>query len=200
MNMKNLTLTICLTLAVLLGTTGTSWGADFQKGLAAAQSGDFATALREWTPLAVQGHADAQFNLGVMYYNGKGVPQDYKTAVKWYTLAAEQGDADAQFNLGLMYYNGLGVPQDYKTALNWYTLAAEQGVADAQYNLGWMYYKGQGVPQDYVYAHMWRNVVASNGYETGDLRDEVAKEMTADQIEKAEQLAQECVRKEYKGC
>jgi hypothetical protein len=164
MKMKNLTLTICLTLALLLGSTGTSWGADFMKGLAAYQSGDYATALREFRPLA------------------------------------EQGDADAQFNLGLMYYNGLGVPQDYKTAVKWYTLAAEQGIVDAQYNLGWMYYKGQGVSQDYVYAHMWRNVVAFNGYETGDLRDEVAKEMTADQIEKAEQLAQECVRKEYKGC
>ena len=198
--MKNLPLTICLTLAVLLGSAGTSWGADFNKGLAAAKSGDLATALKEWMPLAEQGDSHAQYNLGQMYRKGLGVLQDYKTALKWYTRAAEQGYAHAQFNLGLMYYNGLGVPQDYKTAVKWYTLAAEQGVVDAQYNLGWMYYKGQGVSQDYVYAHMWRNVVAFNGYETGDLRDEVAKEMTADQIEKAEQLAQECVRKEYKGC
>ena len=103
--MKNLTRTICLTLVILLGTTGTSWGADYQKGVAAAQSGDFATALREWKPLAEQGDASAQFNLGLMYYDGEGVPQNYKTAVKWYSLAAEQGYADAQFNLGLMYYN-----------------------------------------------------------------------------------------------
>ena len=45
----------------------------------------------------------AQYNLGVMYDNGDGVPQDYKEAVKWYRLAAEQGDASAQYNLGLMY-------------------------------------------------------------------------------------------------
>jgi hypothetical protein len=64
-----------------------------------------------------------------------------------------------------------------------------------------MYHKGEGVPQDYVYAHMWWNVVASNGDETGGkLRDKVAKEMTATQIAEAEKLAQECVRKEYKGC
>ena len=68
-----------------------SESADYQKGLTAAQSGDFATALREWTPLAKQGDAFAQFNLGLMYDNGQGVPQDYKTAVKWYKLAAEQG-------------------------------------------------------------------------------------------------------------
>jgi hypothetical protein len=53
--MKNLTVTICLTIAVLLGSTGVSWSSDFQKGLTVAQSGDFATALREWTPLAEQG-------------------------------------------------------------------------------------------------------------------------------------------------
>ena len=110
--MKKLALTICLTLTVLLGSLVTGCGADFDKGLAAAKSGDFATALREWEPLAEQGHADAQFNLGVMYNTGDGVPQDYKTAVKWYTLAAEQGHADAQINLGVMYDEGLGVPED----------------------------------------------------------------------------------------
>ena len=101
-----------------MGTPASS--ADFQKGLTAAQSGDFATALREWKPLAKQGYAYAQYNLGQMYRRGQGVPQDYETAVKWYRLAAEQGDATAQNNLGLMYENGQGVPQDYKTAVKWY--------------------------------------------------------------------------------
>ena len=80
--MRNLTITLCLTLAVLLGSAGVSWSADYQKGLAAAKSGDFATALREWKPLAEQGDADAQYNLGLMYRKGKGVPQNDKTAVK----------------------------------------------------------------------------------------------------------------------
>ena len=125
--MKHLTITLCLTLAVLLGSVGVSWGADFQKGLAAAQNGDFATALREWTPLAEQGHADAQNNLGVMYQYGEGVPQDYKTALKWYTLAAEQGLDLAQFNLGVFYKNGLGVPQDNLYAYMWLQIAATSG-------------------------------------------------------------------------
>jgi len=130
--MRNLTATLCLTIAVLLGSAGVSESADFQKGLTAYESGDYATALREWKLLAKQGNAVAQFNLGVMYYNGQGVPQDDKTAVKWYRLAAEQGYADAQGNLGQMYRKGEGVPQDYKTAVKWYRLAAEQGDADAQ--------------------------------------------------------------------
>jgi len=199
--MKNLTRTICLTLTVLLGSTGPSWGADYDKAFAAYQSGDFATALQELIPLAEEGHVDAQFGLAWMYESGEGVPQDYKTAVKWYTLAAEQGDAGAQFYLGWLYFNGQGVPQNYETAVKWYTLAAEQGDARAQIGLGLMFSQGNGVMKEFVYAHMWGNIAASNGDENGSkLRDAVAKEMTAAQIEKAEQLARECIRKEYKGC
>ena len=134
--MKNLTATICLTISVLFGTAEVSSSADFEKGYIAFQSGDYATALREWTPLAEQGDAFTQYNLGQMYRKGKGVLQDYKTAVKWYTLAAEQGYADAQSNLGTRYVKGQGVPQDDKTAVKWYTLAADQGNAFAQTNFG----------------------------------------------------------------
>ena len=62
-----------------------------RKGAIAALRGDFATSSRKWTPLAKQGNADAQYNLGLIYRNGWGVSQDYKTTVKWYRLAAERG-------------------------------------------------------------------------------------------------------------
>ena len=101
--MNRVTLILVLTMTVLLGSWGVSWSADLQKGLDAAEREDYATALKEWTPLAEQGDTDAQFSLGNRYRQGKGVPQDYKTAVKWYRLAAEQGYADAQGNLGVMY-------------------------------------------------------------------------------------------------
>ena len=163
--MRNLTATLCLIVAVLLGSSGVSWSQDFQMGLDAARKGDFATALREWTPLA------------------------------------EQGDADAQSNLGLMYYDGYGVPQDFATAMKWFTLAAEQGIADAQYNLGFMYFQGDGVLQDYAYAHMWWNIAASSGHKNASInRDIVEKEMTPSQIQEAQTLARECVRKNYRGC
>ena len=87
-----------LTLLLLFGN-GVAVAADFDKGLKAAQSGDFKTALIEWTPLAEQGDVDAQYNLGVIYDNGYGVPQNDRTAVKWFTLAAEQRHAVAQFYL-----------------------------------------------------------------------------------------------------
>ena len=62
--MRKLTATFCLTITILLGSIGASASADFQKGKTAYQSGDFATALREWTPLAEQGDSAARSNLG----------------------------------------------------------------------------------------------------------------------------------------
>jgi TPR repeat protein len=132
--MRNLTATLCLTLAVLLGSAGMSVSQDFQKGFDAYNRGDYATALREWTLAAEQGHAFAQYNLGLMYDNGRGVLQDFKTAVKWYTLAAEQGNADAQYSLGLMYANGDGVLQDYVYAQMWWNIAASSGNKKASEN------------------------------------------------------------------
>ena len=104
-----------------------SWSADFQKGSTAYQSSDCATALPEPTPLAKQGNADAQYNLGVMYRDGQGVPRDHRTAVKWLKLAAEQGDANAQLNLSLMYGDGAGVIQDNVYAHMWGNIAASNG-------------------------------------------------------------------------
>jgi len=69
----------------------------------------------------------AQFNLGVMYEKGQGVPQNLQEAVKWYRLVAEQGYASAQYYLALMYYSGKGVPKDYVLAHMWANLAASQG-------------------------------------------------------------------------
>ena len=76
---------------------------------------------------AEQGNADAQFNLGWMYYEGEGVPKDDAEAARWFLKSAEQGIATAQFNLGEMYKEGIGVPQDDAEAAKWYRKAAEQG-------------------------------------------------------------------------
>jgi len=105
--------------------------ADFQAGVDAYNQGDYATAVKEWRPLAEQGDANAQFNLGQMHRKGQGVPQDYGAAARWYRLAAEQGIDDAQFTLGVMYQDGLGVLQDYVQAHMWYNLAAARNQEDA---------------------------------------------------------------------
>ena len=95
-----------------------------EDGQAAYDGGDYATARELWRPLAEQGVARAQNNLGVMYENAKGVPQDINEALKWYRLAAEQGYAGAQNNLGLIYALGRGAARDPVRAYMWFSLAA----------------------------------------------------------------------------
>ena len=192
---------IKISFLLLLLIPSLSWGANYQKGVTAAKQGDYATAIKEWTPLAEQGDAKAQYNLGVVYFNGYGVLQNYESALKWYTLAAEQGIASAQFYLGLMYEEGYGVLQNYESALKWYTLAAEQGEALAQYNLGLMYLFGVGVMIDKIYTHMWWNIAAFSGH--SDAAENITKlerMMTTADISKAQELARLCVNKNYKDC
>lgn len=85
-------------------------------------------------PLAAQGNAIAQFNLGVLYDTGRGVWQDHVLAAQWYRKAAKQGHAAAQFNLGGLYYEGQGVPKDLVRASIWLTLAAIAGYDGATRN------------------------------------------------------------------
>ena len=101
--------------------------ADFETGMDAYNRGDYATVLNELRPLAEQGDAVAQNNLGAVYYNGQGVPQDYVQARQWFEKAVAQGDANAQFNLGVLYYKGQGVLHDYIQAHMWSSLAAANG-------------------------------------------------------------------------
>ena len=112
---------------------------------------------------AERGFANSQFNLGVLYEQGKGVSKSDAEALKWYRLAAEQGNAAAQYNLGVMYDQGKGVPNDDNEALKWYRLAAEQGVDQAQFNLGLRYEKGDGVPQNAKEALKWCRLSAEQG-------------------------------------
>jgi len=191
-----------LTLALLLiFSCATAWAADFDKGLAAYKAGDFATALAEFKPLAEQGDAELQFILSQMYESGTGVLADAKEGIRWLKLAAENGHGPAQFLLGQKFRLGIGVKENRKEAVKWYTIAAEQGNTDSQGDLAVMYAVGYGVIQDDVYAHMWANIAASDGSENArTLRGNLVKKMTPKDISKAQDLARECVKKNYKDC
>ncbi len=181
---------IALVLSIVCLATP-AW-ADFQAGVDAYLRGDYATALCEFRPVAEQGDAEAQYNLGLLYDNGWGVPQDYGQARQWFEKAASQGVADAQFNLGMLYASGHGVSQDYVQAWQWYEQAAAQGHAAAQLRLGLLYAHGRGVQKDYVQALKWHNLTAANGAEVaGRHRDALAEQMTPAQIAEAQKLARE---------
>jgi uncharacterized protein len=103
--------------------------ADFQAGLDAYQKGDYVAAAKEWQPLADQGDPVAQYNLGLLFLDGHGVPQSPAQAVDWFRRAAEQGYAPAQHNLGAMYGSGQGIKRDYVQAYKWLNLCAAKGYA-----------------------------------------------------------------------
>ncbi len=137
---------------------------------------------------AEHGDAKAQYSLGMRYFEGKSVTKDYVQAVAWFRKAAKHGYDSAQFCLGGMYNMGEGVTKDYTQAAVWYRKAAEQGLPEAQFNLGTMYYTGEGVPKDYVQAYKWYNKASAQGDSiASDMRDSLEKEMTPEQIAKAQE-------------
>jgi hypothetical protein len=145
---------------------------------------------------AEQGDASAQFNLADMYWEGIRVSGNVEEAFRLFRRLAEQGHAFAQFNVATLYQQGLDVEQDLQEAARWYREAATQGVVNAAYRLGWMYAHGNGVPQDYVEAHKWLNIATGRAFADeqqrhAQVRDDVAKEMTAAQIAEAEARARE---------
>ena len=132
--METKLLKFLLTLASLFLFSGSVFGDDVQDGINAIKRGDYKTAYKLLAPLAEQGVATAQNNLGKMYYYGLAAPRDYMEAFKWFRLSAEQGNAKAQYNLGLMYVNGQGASQDYVLAHMWWNIADSNGHKGAPKN------------------------------------------------------------------
>lgn len=180
---------LVLAAAFALGVATTAW-ADYQEGFSAYMRGDYARALGVFLPLAREGHAEAQYTLGYMYFSGLGVPERRAAAANWYRRAAQQGHVKAQVNLGVLYQEGQGVKRDYAEAMRWYRRAAAQGSAKGQYAIGVLYRKGLGVPRDYVQAHMWYDLAAAQNLGiAGEERAEVARQMTPREVDQAKKLA-----------
>ncbi len=135
-------LTIGLTFVPVAGS------ADWDEVQSAYEAGDAVRLVAALTPLAENGDAEAQFNLGILHDTGQGVPQSYPEAVRWYLMASDQGHATAQYNLGLLYFEGKGVARDRAMALDLYRRAARNGDADAFSSIGYMYLYGIGVDEN----------------------------------------------------
>ena len=115
---------IFVVLSFCAGSIRPAFAAGLTGGTAAYSRGDYARAVRELTPAAMRGNARAQGQLGFMYENGFGVPQNYVAAADLYQSAAAQGDPFAQSRLGLSYDKGHGVPQSLILSYKWLNLAA----------------------------------------------------------------------------
>lgn len=170
---------------------------DFKEGFRLLRPRDkHEEALRLLHPLAEQGSASAQTQLGIIYLSGLGGANKLTEAAKWFRKAADQGVARAQNFLGAMYQMGAGVPQNKTQAIGWNRRAADQGYAPAQCSLGQNHATGFLVPKDLIAAHMWLSLCISQGHDGAlDERELVVKEMTPEQIAEAQRRAREWMPK-----
>jgi len=174
--MRVLLSTLVAMLALAIGVSKASAQDALADGLTAYRSGDYAKAVELWRPLAESGDVTAQYRLGNMYADGKGVARDDKAALSWFQRAAEQGDPASQYNVGVSYASGTGAAQNDAEAAKWFRRAADQGMGVAQLNLGLLYAAGRGVPQDNVAAMTWLQL-ALFALPPGGARSDVARAM-----------------------
>jgi TPR repeat protein len=177
-----------LAVVVALGVTGAAGqaSAGFSEAMAAYRVADYQTAYREFLPLAENGMAAAQYKLGLMYENGRGVPKDLDEAEKWYGLAADQGYSSAQYNLGFVHYS----QNDIAGTTEWWSRAAQGGDEQAMFSLGFIFAEGDRAPHDPVQAHMWYDLAAAHGSaDAAYKRDQLARKMSAAEVAEARRLA-----------
>jgi TPR repeat protein len=260
--MRKLTATICLTISVLLGGAGGLYASDYEIAGKAYERGDYKTALEHYRALALSGHAQAQYDLGVIDLTGKGLepqkdpsqvlkvmnrgielitlsakqenpdalgmlagfhergfaqfPKDLRKAYSLRQKAASTGDGVALYNLATAIMQGTGTPPNPALAARLFEQAASQNMQAAMFNLGILLLKNpqlRDLSKSYMWFYLskeWRPDSAGPKHMLGRLQSvklksekalwELATKMTPSQLEKAQDLARECVRKKYKGC
>lgn len=152
---------------------------------------DMAKAAEWYERAAAQGLAPAEYRIGNLYEKGVGVARDIAQAKTWYQLAAGQGNASAMHNLAVLFAMGADGTTDNESAARWFAQAAEVGIVDSQFNLGILAAKGVGTPQDLEAAYKWFALVAKAGdRDAADKRDEVAKALRPEQLDRARAAAE----------
>lgn len=132
---------------------------DVQSGIRAWQAGEYSKAVAIWEPLAQQGNADAQFNLGQAYRLGRGVVPNLAKAQGLFEQAARQGHLDAETNLGLLLFNN----GNRVSAMRWLQSAALKGEPRALLVYGTALFNGEGVERDPVRAYAYVSRAAAQG-------------------------------------
>ena len=157
----------------MLGLLAAIWTspvlADVKAGVDAWSRGDYGTAVREWRQPAINGDADAQFNLGQAYKLGRGVAVDLKAAEEWYRKASLQGHLQAEDNYALiLFQNG-----DRQKSLPFIQKSAGRGEPRAQYILATALFNGDMVKKDWprAYALMTRASAAGLGAASASLAE-----------------------------
>jgi TPR repeat protein len=135
--------------------TGAQSQTDTGAGIEAYKRGDYQVALAQLEKAASRGDAQAHYNLGVLYAEGRAVAKDQAKAVQFYQRGAENGSILAAYSLAQAYRKGEGVSADYSVAASWFRFAAQRGDFRAGNELGLLYVEGKGVKQDLIEGFAW---------------------------------------------
>ena len=180
--MKNIFKVLLCICALSVSGAGAAYAGAKEDAIAAYDKGDYKRAARLFEPLAKHGDALAQFKLGVMYADGKGVKQNLKAAQDWYTKSADQGFVDAQYNLGLAFYKGDFIA-GRTFGPKYMSMAANQGLAEAQYMYGSWFESGYLGIVDLSEAEIWYQKAADQGLrEANDALEHVHEEQERQKV------------------
>jgi TPR repeat protein len=148
-------------------------------GLLAAGAGgnvpDWSSAAKWFGKAADQGFAEAQYNLAVIYFEGKGIAQDKVKAGEFFLKAAMQGMADAALEYGVMVFRGDGVAKNEEIGAQWLLVAAQRGNVIAQNRVARIYATGRGLKLDPIEAAKWHMLSLEAGRSDDWLEEFVGK-------------------------
>lgn len=148
--------------------TGIANAAPIDDAVRLYETGQYEAAAKQLATLAEGGNPVAQEKLAVLYFYGRGVPEDEERALQWARRSAEQGNGEAMYFIGNMYVFGDKLPKSIadpdQEAAKWYFEAARRSVPEAEYGLGLLFLAGKGVVQDQEEAMRWIRLAADHGH------------------------------------
>ena len=172
--------------ALCLGLVACS---DYDLARRAYAAGEYTLAIQRFEALAEKGHAQAQYDLAQIYFQGIGVAKDGQKGWYWLLSAAGTGNVAAMVQLGALFESGIGANRDYATAAQWYLRAARKGDAIGRFNLASMYRKGIGVPKDDVAALAWFRLSLKAGSSAArGPADEIERTLTQAELLRVDEL------------
>jgi TPR repeat protein len=190
-----------LVLAVALSVGAAQFAAAYseREGLDIYQRGHYLEAIEYWKKAAAAGDSGSAYRLSEEYFDAKIVKRDIKAAFKYLQQAAKGNDARAITDLASLYDYGTGVKKDRKKAAKLYLRAANMGMPAAMFNVAAMLETGDGIAVDKIEAYKFYLLSRDQGFApfANKALEEMAANMSVEQIVKAEDLADNFVPGRY---
>ena len=192
---------IKLIFLILILTCSVTFANDRLRGYQALEQKDYKTALYYLSYDANLGDEKAQYNLGIMYNKGLGVPVDKNEAFRWFFLSANQGNVLANYALGHAYLKGSGINKNYKLALKSFKFSALRDHPTSRLILGNMYFQGQGVKVSYPKAFLWWRLAEDLNIKGPRQNIKMIKEkMSKDEYDEGYSLYLNCMKDTLYNC